>query len=68
MTEDQMTKIAITAMDRLGDVCSGDDDPETIAEEAFTLAHDALVDAGVEMGKASEIASITTQSMFGVSE
>lgn len=40
----------------LGDVCEGDDSADAIYDEAYTLAHDALIDADVNPMLACELA------------
>lgn len=40
----------------LGDVVDGDGSADAVYDEAYTLAFDALHDAGAEDGKAREIA------------
>lgn len=40
----------------LGDVCSPDDDPEFIADEAYVLAMDGALKSGASMAEAREIA------------
>jgi hypothetical protein len=56
--------IARGAIERhLGDVCAGDESADTIYEEAFTIAFDALHDAGIEQYTARRIAQEIAQGI-----
>lgn len=58
MTEERMRDIARGAIERnLGDVVDEDTSPDGVYDEAFVLAHDALLDAGVPADVATKIAS-----------
>lgn len=64
MTEDQMFELARGAIERhLGDVCEGEDSPDSIYDEAYTLAHDALVSAGIDTRTACTIAQQAAQAV-----
>lgn len=55
--EDRLREIARGNIERyLGDVCDGETSADAIFSEAYTLAFDALHDAGVPDEKAREIA------------
>lgn len=65
MTEERMHDIARGAIERhLGD-CVGEDGeeptPDTLYDNAFVLAHDALLDAGVGKDNATRIAQYEAQ-------
>lgn len=49
----------------IGDVCTGDDDPEVIKDEAYTLAFDGAVAAGAGHREAAEIATRIAEEGFG---
>ena len=49
----------------LGNACDSDDDPEVIAENAYVLAHDAVVDAGASMEIARTVAEEISREMVG---
>lgn len=58
MNEQCMRDIARGAIERnLGDVVDADSSPDSLYDAAFVLAHDALLDAGIEAAEASRIAS-----------
>ena len=59
MTRDRMEEIARGNIERhLGDVA---EDADSIYDEAYTLAFDALADAGVDHGTAGEVARRVAQ-------
>lgn len=47
----------------LGDVCDADDDPDTIREEIYVLAFDAVFDAGASAEAARRVAEAIAQEM-----
>lgn len=58
----RMEEIAVGNVERhLGDVCEGDDSPDAIYDEAYTLAFDALVDAGYSSAMARSVAANVAQ-------
>lgn len=60
---ERLTEIARGNVERhLGDVCDGDDSADAIYDEVYTLAFDALHDAGVENDLARSIATELGQS------
>lgn len=62
---DEHEKAARENVDRhIGDVVTGDDDPEDIACEAYTLAFDGAVDAGATHEHARAIAQRISK-LFG---
>lgn len=62
MTNDQMEEIARGNIERhLGDVVEEDMSPDAIYDEAYTLAFDALADAGVDHATARGIAAKVAQ-------
>lgn len=64
MTNDEMIKIARENIERnLGNVCTGDDPPDTIYEETYVLGFDALVDKGVDRHTAHDVAQGIAKSM-----
>jgi hypothetical protein len=67
MTEEQMREIARGNIERhLGDIAAEYPDEElsagTIYDEAYTLAFDALVNAGVQHGTARHVADEVARS------
>jgi len=68
MDNKQMCKIAREAVYKhIGDVCDGDESVDVLAEEVYTLAFDALVDAGVATNVASDVAqSISVEYTAGM--
>lgn len=63
MTNERMEEIAIGNIERhLGDVCcDGDESADAIYDEAYTLAFDALSDAGVANKLARVVAANVAQ-------
>ena len=49
----------------LGDACDPDDAPDVIAENAYVLAYDAVVDAGASMEVARMVAEEISGEMAG---
>lgn len=63
LNEDKMVDIARGAIERsLGDVCDPNS-PDSIYDEAFVLAHDALIDEGVPADVATRIAQRCAQDV-----
>jgi hypothetical protein len=63
-TDDELRDIARGNIERhLGDVCEGEDSADSIYDEAYTLAFDALHDKGVNDDKARTIAQEIAQGM-----
>lgn len=57
LTDEQMREIARGNIEaHLGDVADGDSSADAVFDEAFTLAMDALKDAGVSRDRAYRIA------------
>ncbi len=55
-TDDQLREIARGGIERhLGDVVDEDHSPDDIYDEAYTLAHDALIAAGVDYDTARRV-------------
>ena len=53
-----LKQLARDNIDRhLGDACDSDDDPEVIADNAYTLAFDAVYDAGASREIARQVAA-----------
>ena len=63
MTNDRMEEIAVGNIERhLGDVCcDGDESADAIYDEAYTLAFDALADAGIDHNMARIVAASVAQ-------
>lgn len=64
MTNEQYHELARGAIERhLGDVCEGEDSADSIYSEAYSLAIDALIDAGCHIELAGAIASDEAQKI-----
>lgn len=64
ITYDHACDIARGAIERhLGDVLGEEHTADMIYDEAFAIAHDALVDAGVLPGLASLVAQVEAQKI-----
>ena len=62
MTDEQLSEIARGAIERnLGDVV--DDSPDSVYDNAFVLAHDALMDRGIDPRTCSRIAQAEAQKI-----
>lgn len=63
MKLERMEEIAVGNIERhLGDVCcDGDESPDAIYDEAYTLAFDALSDAGIDHKTARGVAASVAQ-------
>jgi hypothetical protein len=62
--DDELREIARGAIERhLGDVCEGDDSADSIYDEAYTIAFDALHDKGAPDVQARKIAQEIAQSI-----
>jgi hypothetical protein len=48
----------------LGDACDPDDDPSVIEDNAYVLAHDAVVDAGASMEVARMVAEEISMELY----
>lgn len=60
MNQQRMEEIAVGNIERhLGDVC--DESADAIYDEAYTLAFDALADAGIDHAKARLVAAEVAQ-------
>lgn len=60
--EEKLRDVARGNIERhLGDVCDGEESADAIYDEVYTLAHDALVDHGVDAEQAGRIAQELAQ-------
>lgn len=64
LEDDECREIARGAIERhLGDVCTGDDSADSIYDEAYTIAFDALHDKGATNEQAQTIAREVAQAI-----